>query len=145
MTPPSALFTCQEILSLDTGLFFTIYLFIQQIFTEGHYTFWKLFFTGDTIIFKNSWSYGFYMVKWKCWSFNCVQLFETPWTVAHQTPLPVEFSRQGYWTGLPFPAPGDTPDPGLGDWTQVSLQADSLPFEPPGKLALIYFTWYIFF
>ena len=39
-------------------------------------------------------------------------LFATPWTVAHQVPPSVEFSRQEYWSGLPFPSPGDLPDPG---------------------------------
>ena len=41
-----------------------------------------------------------------------VLLFATPWTVVHQAPLSVGFSRQGYWSGLPFPSPGDLPDPG---------------------------------
>ena len=41
-----------------------------------------------------------------------VQLFATPWTVAYQAPLSMGFSRQGYWSGLPFPSPGDLPDPG---------------------------------
>ena len=39
--------------------------------------------------------------------------FETPWTVAHQAPLSMGFSRQEYWSGLPFPSPGDLPDPGI--------------------------------
>ena len=42
-----------------------------------------------------------------------VQLFVTPWTVAHQVPLSMEFSRQDYWSGLPFPSPGDLPNPGI--------------------------------
>ena len=42
-----------------------------------------------------------------------VQLFETPWTVAHQAPLSLGFSRQEYWSGLSFPSPGDLPDPGV--------------------------------
>ena len=42
-----------------------------------------------------------------------VRLFATPWIVAHQAPLSMEFSRQEYWSGLPFPAPGDIPDPGI--------------------------------
>ena len=41
-----------------------------------------------------------------------VRLFATLWTTAHQAPLSVGFSRQGYWSGLPFPPPGDLPDPG---------------------------------
>ena len=42
-----------------------------------------------------------------------VQLFESPWTVAHQAPLSMGFSRQEYWSGLSFPPPGDLPDPGM--------------------------------
>ena len=42
--------------------------------------------------------------------FSRVRLFETPWTVAHQAPLPMGFSRQEYWNGLPFPPPGHLPD-----------------------------------
>ena len=44
---------------------------------------------------------------------SCILLFATPWTVAHQAPLSMEFSRQEYWSGLPFPTPGDLPDPGI--------------------------------
>ena len=44
---------------------------------------------------------------------NCVWLFVTPWTVAHQAPLSMGFSRQEYWSGLPFPPPEDLPDPGI--------------------------------
>ena len=46
-------------------------------------------------------------------SLSCVWLFATPSTVAHQVPLPLEFSRQKYWSGLPFPFPGDLPNPGI--------------------------------
>ena len=42
-----------------------------------------------------------------------VLLFAAPWTIAHKAPLSVEFSRQGYWNGLPFPPPGDILDPGI--------------------------------
>ena len=45
--------------------------------------------------------------------FSCVQLFVTLWTVAHQAPLSMGFSRQEYWSGLPCPPPGDLPDPGM--------------------------------
>ena len=45
--------------------------------------------------------------------FSRVQLFVTPWTIAHQAPLSMEFSRQEYWNGLPCPSPGDLPDPGI--------------------------------
>ena len=46
-------------------------------------------------------------------SFGCVQLFATPWTVAYLVPPTMGFSRQEYWTGLPFPSPRDLPDPGI--------------------------------
>ena len=45
--------------------------------------------------------------------FSCVWLFVTPWTVAHQVPLSMEFPRQEYWSRLPFPTSGDLPDPGI--------------------------------
>ena len=51
--------------------------------------------------------------KKKVKSLSCVQLFATSWTVAHQAPPSMEFSRQEYWSGLPFPSPGDLPDPGI--------------------------------
>ena len=46
---------------------------------------------------------------------------ETPWTVAHQAPLSMRFSRQGYWSGLPCLPPGDLPDPGIGPTSLTSL------------------------
>ena len=55
-----------------------------------------------------------------------------PWTVVHQAPLSMEFSRQEYWSGLPCPSPRDLPDPGIKPGSPT-LQADSLPSEPPGK------------
>ena len=57
----------------------------------------------------------------------------TPWTVAHLAPLSMGFARQEYWSGLPFPSPGDLPDPGIKPESSAS-QADALPSEPPGKL-----------
>ena len=50
----------------------------------------------------------------------------TPWTVAHQAPLSMEFSRQEYWSGLPFPSPGNLPDPGIKPGSPALL-GDSLP------------------
>ena len=61
-----------------------------------------------------------------------VQLFVTLWTAACQAPLSIEFSQQKYWSGLPFPSPGDLPDPRITSGSPA-LQADSLPSEPPGK------------
>ena len=56
----------------------------------------------------------------------------TPWTAAHKAPLPMRFSRQGYWSGLPFPSPGDLPNPGI-EPRSPALQADSSPTELQGK------------
>ena len=65
-------------------------------------------------------------------SLSRVRLFATLWTVAHQAPLSMGFSRQEYWSGLPFPSPGDLPDPGI-EPRSPTLWADALTFEPPGK------------
>ena len=67
-------------------------------------------------------------------SLSRVQLFVTPWTVARQAPLSMGFSRLEYWSGLPFPSPGDLPNPGIEPWSPA-LHADALSSEPPGKLA----------
>ena len=61
-----------------------------------------------------------------------VRLFVTPWTVAYQASLSMGFSRQEYWSGLPFPSPGDLPDPGI-ELGSPAFQADALTSEPPGK------------
>ena len=61
--------------------------------------------------------------------------------IAYQAPLSMEFFRQEHWSGLPFPSPGDLPDPGI-EPRSPALQADSLPSEP---LTLFFFTlWYCF-
>ena len=65
-------------------------------------------------------------------SLSRVQLLLTPWTVAQQAFLPIEISRQQYWSGLPFPSPGDQRDPGIKP-SSPALQTDSLPSEPLGK------------
>ena len=65
-------------------------------------------------------------------SLGRVQLFVTLFTVAYQVPPSVGFSRQEYWSGLPFPSPVDLPDPGIKPGFPA-LQADALPSEPPGK------------
>ena len=65
-------------------------------------------------------------------SLSRVQLFVTLWTIAYQAPLSMGFSRQDYWSGLPFPSPGDLPNPGIEPGS-LALQADALTSEPPGK------------
>ena len=63
-------------------------------------------------------------------SLSRVQLFATALIVAHKAPPSMEFSRQEYWSELPFPSPGDLPDPGI-EPRSPTLQADALPSEPP--------------
>ena len=65
-------------------------------------------------------------------SLSRVRLVATPWTVAYQAPLSMGFSRQEYWSALPFPSPGDLPDPGIKP-RSPALYADALPSEPSGK------------
>ena len=73
-----------------------------------------------------------YPLKVKVKSLSRVRLFGTPWTIAHQAHPSMGFSRQECWSGLPFPSPGDLPDPGI-ELRSPALQADALPSEPPGK------------
>ena len=65
-------------------------------------------------------------------SLSRVRLFATLWTVAHQAPQSTGFSRQEYWSGLPFPSPEDLPDPGIEPQSPAS-RADALTSEPRGK------------
>ena len=73
-----------------------------------------------------------------------IRLFATPWTVAHQAPPSMGFSRQEYWSGLPFPSPGNLPDPEIGS-RSPALQADALTSEPPGKPTTLYEWWVLRF
>ena len=66
-------------------------------------------------------------VKW----LSCLTLCDCV-DVAYQAPLSMGFSRQEYWSGLPFPSPGDLPNPGIEPGSPA-LQTDALPSEPPGK------------
>ena len=63
-----------------------------------------------------------------------IQLFVTQWTAARQAPLSMGFSRQEYWSGLPFPSPGDFPDPGIESKSvSPALQVNSLPLSHQGN------------
>ena len=71
-------------------------------------------------------------------SLNCVWLFVTPWTIAWQAALSMRFPRQKYWSRLPFPSPGDLPDPGIepmspyisciGRWTLYHCATQEAPY-----------------
>ena len=65
-----------------------------------------------------------------------VQLFAAPWIASHQAPLSLGFPRQGYWSGLPFPSPGDLPDPGIQPGSPA-VQADSLLIKLQRKPTLL--------
>ena len=67
-----------------------------------------------------------------------VQLFVTPWTVACQAPLSIDSSRQGYWSGFPYPAPGGIPEPGI-ELTSPALADRFFIIAPPGKPIFILF------
>ena len=66
------------------------------------------------------------------WSCSVVSNSAIPWIVAYLAPVPMEFPRQEYWSGVPPPSPGDLPDPGI-EPRSPALQADILPSELPGK------------
>ena len=76
-------------------------------------------------------------------SLSHVQLFATPWTIACQAPLSLGFSRQEYWSGLPFPSPGDLPDPGIEPESFVSpaLAGGFITTAPPGKPHLVMYLY----
>ena len=74
--------------------------------------------------------------KGKVKSLSHVRLFATPWAVAYQAPLSMGFSRQQSWSGLPFPSPGDLPNPGIEPGSPA-LQTNALLSAPPGKSVLV--------
>ena len=73
-----------------------------------------------------------YVCMCVCESLSCVRLFATLWTIACQASLSMEFSRQEYWSGLPFPSPEELPISGT-ELLSLASQADSLPFELQGS------------
>ena len=92
------------------------------VFRQVTATYWTR--QGVLFIFRES--------KVKVKSLSRVWLFATPWTVAYQVPPSMGFSRQEWWSGLPFPSPGDLPGTGIEPGSP-ELQADALPSEPQGK------------
>ena len=122
---------CVSVLSLGVCLcVFCLFFILSSI--HGHLVcFYILAIINSAAITK---------VKMK--SLSHVWLFVTPWTVAHQAPPSMGFSRQKYWSGLPFPPPGMFPTRGPNLGLPHSRQIDALTSEPPGKLWLkgcIYF------
>ena len=95
---------------------------------------WTTQTTGSQRV-RHNWATFTFTFHWsvKVKLLSHVQLFGNPWTIAYQPPPSIGFSRQEYWNGLPFPSPGDLPNPGI-DPGSLALQTDALPSEPPGKL-----------
>ena len=92
------------------------------------------FSTGYRIYFPVLYTVGPCCLSILLLLFSCyVQLFVTPWTRALQAPLSMEFSRQAYWSGLPFASPEDLSDPGI-ESRPAALQADSLPLRGSGGI-----------
>ena len=104
-----------------------------KILASGPITSWQIF--GETIgtvtdfIFFGSRITVLLLLR----RFSRVRLCATPQIAAYQAPPSLGFSRQEHWSGLPFPSPGDLPDPRIKP-RSPALQADALPSEPPGKL-----------
>ena len=102
--------------TLKTGCYFVLYFrflfFVKYLKLEGYIFDLRCFFLNVCL----------------CWSFSHVWLFLTPWTVTHQAPLSMAFSRQGHRSKLPCPSPGDLPDPRIEPRSPV-LQVDYLLFE----------------
>ena len=75
--------------------------------------------------------------------FSRSQLCVTPWTAARQAPLSIEFSRQEYWSGLPFPTPGNLPDPGIkpASLVSIALTGGFFTIKPPGKPLPLRLPW----
>ena len=103
----------------------------------------KLLKNSTMIILWSSSIWCFNLEKWKSSISGCLMkvkvkplsrigLFAIPSTVIYQVSPSMRFSRQEYWSGLPFPSPGDLPNPGI-EPRSLALQADTLPSEPPGK------------
>ena len=108
----------------------------------------KLSFKHFSFYYCIIWEFIFQYVVW-LWKVKVkvAQLSNslTPWTVAHQTPLSMEFSRQDYCSGLPFPFSKESSQPRDGTW--VSCNADSLLSEPPGctkSIGVILWWWIVF-
>ena len=86
---------------------------------------------------STSWRYIHIYVYTSCLVTQLCPLFATSQTVVFQAPLSMGFSRQEYWSGLPFPSPGDLLNPGIKHGSPA-LQVNSLPSEPPGKALYVH-------
>ena len=123
--------------SVNSGMF-TWHLCVLQcflFFTEV----WLMWLMYTVIMYVTGIQYSdsqfLKVMLYLWWWFSCVWFFGIPWTVAHQTPLSMELFRQEYWSGLPFPSPGDLSNPGIKPASLVSpaLAGGFFITVPPGK------------
>ena len=127
--------------------------FLQKIYSNWHSALaalWDKLSPKSLVVLD--WSLLSFTAGGTILTFKCVvvqvrspgQLFATPWAVALQAPSSMGFPRQEYWSGLPFPSPGDLPDPGIKptSLTSLALQADS--YLDPLLALQSYYTWMIF-
>jgi len=100
--------------SLENCLHFTFIIFSD---VSWFFFFLVLFMLNDFRLYPGHFEYCVTKIlKVKVKSLSCVRLFATPWPVAYQASQSKGFSRQECWSGLPFPSPGDLPDPGIEPW-----------------------------
>ena len=122
----------------DHLLFECWVLNVKSAFSLSSFTFIKRLFCSFLLFAIRVVSSAYLKWKKREKSVSHVHLFATPWTVAYQAPLSMEFSKQGYWSGWPFPSPEDLPNPAIEAESPI-LQADVLLPEPPGTLRLLTF------
>ena len=110
---------------------FTIHRFLWQFCVRGHQQdpFWESRAAGEMLWGRSHLSKGGFQIE--RWSRSVMSYSLWPYGLACQAPLSIGFSRQEYWSGLPFPSPGHLPDPGI-ELGSPALQADSSPSEKPG-------------
>ena len=119
-----------SVIPLTAFLSFTIFRLLKLMSTESMMSLPVI--NTVIILLRSLIKFISTFVKVKVKSLSGVRLFATLWTIAHQAPPSVGFSRQEYWSGLPFPSPGNLPDPGI-EPRSAAMQAGTLTSEPPGK------------
>ena len=119
-----------SVIPLTAFLSFTIFRLLKLMFTESMMSLPVI--NTVIILLRSLIKFISTFVKVKVKSLSGIRLFATLWTIAHQAPPSVGFSRQEYWSGLPFPSPGNLPDPGI-EPRSAAMQAGTLTSDPPGK------------
>ena len=128
-------FSCFFYDSMDVGNL----VFGSSPFPKSSLNIWK--FSAHVLLKSNLENFEHYFASvWSEWSHSVVSNSATTWSVAYQVPPSMGFSRQEYWSGLPFPSPGDLPNPGIKPGSPA-LRADALPSEPPGKPSYVLWLW----